>query len=328
MSESTLFTRFSEKHIVVIGDLMLDKYLYGRVDRISPEAPVPILHLQQAEYRLGGAGNVARNLAALGARVSIFAAVGEDENANVLCDKLQEQKIDCEGIMHLENYRTTVKTRLLGGTQQLLRVDDEEYRELTSGEMTRFLKDLEAFIEKQEPDGIILQDYNKGLLSADLIGGILDLAKKNDVKVAVDPKFANFLAYQSVFLFKPNLRELEAALPFRLETTMDGLKRATSYLREKLNAGSFCITLSERGIYLDNGKSTILAPAQARRVVDVCGAGDAVISVLFLAALSGAGPEEMGRIANLAGGQVCGKVGVAPVDKSELQAEYEKQGGI
>jgi rfaE bifunctional protein kinase chain/domain len=321
MSWNQVFEQFKQKQIVVIGDIMLDKYLYGKVDRISPEAPVPILQLNRAERRIGGAGNVALNLAGLGAKAYIFAAIGEDMEGDNLLGLLKAQDLSETGIFRLPDFLTTIKTRLIGGTQQLMRVDEEQYRELTDEEQDIFLERLESLITNASIDGLILQDYNKGLLSKSVIEAVLNLANKHDLPVAVDPKFANFTTYSPVTIFKPNLRELEAALGYPVSHADESLLPAIMDLRRMVEAEWYSITLSEHGMYLAGPKGDRRIPTRKRNVVDVCGAGDAVISALMLGYLAGCGQEETGTLANAAGGYVCETVGVVPAVAEKILDE-------
>lgn len=321
MPWNQIFEQFKQKQVVVIGDIMLDKYLYGKVDRISPEAPVPILQLNRAERRIGGAGNVALNLAGLGARAFIFAAIGEDMEGDNLLGLLKEQGLSDNGIFRHAEYPTTIKTRLIGGTQQLMRVDEERYRELTNAEQVVFVERLESLIKTTSIDGLIIQDYNKGLLSKSVIETVLNLAGEHNIPVAVDPKFANFTTYSPVTIFKPNLRELEAALGYPVSHAEESLIPAIQVLRNMVQAEWYGITLSEHGIYLSGEKGDRRVPTRKRNVVDVCGAGDAVISALMLGYLAGCDQEEMGALANAAGGYVCEKVGVVPAEADKILEE-------
>jgi len=311
----------SKRHILVVGDLMLDRYLWGSVDRISPEAPVPILHLQSSHNRMGGAANVALNLVRLGCRTSLIGVVGEDANAGSLLQLIKDADVDGSEICSDKSVPTTTKTRVIAGNQHILRVDDEvvlqqslEQQDLLSLRIIKFLRD-------HKPDAVILQDYNKGVLTKRIIGGILDEAKILSIPVAVDPKCDNFFAYKNVALFKPNFKELVAQFTFPITTSQESLERASHSLREVLGHEMSCITLSERGVYIDDTKASGVYPTTSREIVDVCGAGDAVISVLTLGYLSGLTHEQLAHASNVAGGAVCAHVGVTPITIEVLRKE-------
>jgi rfaE bifunctional protein kinase chain/domain len=315
------FKRTGDYHILVIGDVMLDCYLTGRVDRISPEAPVPVLQLQSTESRLGGAANVALNLSKLGAKVSVMGIIGDDPAGNVLRNMLEAEGIGCSLLTKANDAKTTLKTRVIGGHQHLLRIDEEKHRESTRPEAVTFRQKLDALTAAERPHAIILQDYNKGFLSPPMIRMLLNYAKENQIPVAVDPKEVNFFEYNGVAIFKPNLRELRARVPFPIEANAHSLEAAATYLSENIRPQITAITLSEHGIYLASQSESGIFPTQVRTVVDVCGAGDAVIAVLALAHLMGANLGQMAALANAAGGVVCGEVGVCPVDVGRMREE-------
>lgn len=311
----------SNRHILVVGDLMLDRYLWGSVDRISPEAPVPILKLQSSHNRMGGAANVAFNLAKLGCKSSLMGIVGQDSNGENLLQLIGEAGIDGTSISRISDIPTTTKTRVIAGNQHILRVDDEEILHLSEADAEAFAIDVTDFMRNAEPDAIILQDYNKGVLTPHVISTILKAAQLQSIPVAVDPKFDNFFAYKGVALFKPNLKELSAQFPFQILPTTESLDRASKELRQTLEHEVSCITLSEHGLYVDDGNTSGVHPTTSLEVVDVCGAGDAVISVLTLGYLSGLTPEQLAFAANVAGGAVCEHVGVAPITIEVLKNE-------
>jgi len=315
----------SSRHILVVGDLMLDRYLWGRVDRISPEAPVPILHLQSSHNRMGGAANVAFNLAQLGCRSSLIGVVGEDTNGDHLIELIQEAGIDGSAVSRYKNVPTTTKTRVIAGNQHILRVDDEVVLKQTDEQAEILANRVVSFMQREQPDAVILQDYNKGVLTEQVISAILKEARKLSIPVAVDPKFDNFLAYKGVAVFKPNLKELDAQFDYQITASVQSLNRASKDLRQSLQHEVSCITLSEHGVYIDDGSTSGIFPTRSQEVVDVCGAGDAVISVLTLGYLSELTPEQLATAANVAGGAVCAHVGVAPITidvlKNELAVE-------
>jgi rfaE bifunctional protein kinase chain/domain len=323
---STFFEKTKDYHILVIGDVMLDCYLQGRVDRISPEAPVPVLQLQSSERRLGGAANVALNIRRLGAKASIMGIIGNDTTGEEMMQMFLSEGIDSTLITKAENARTTVKTRVLGGHQHLLRIDEEKHRDSSREEAVVLREKLEAFRSANAPDAIILQDYNKGFLSSPMIRMVLYFAQLYSIPVCVDPKHENFFEYTGVAIFKPNLRELRAKIPFAVETNKKSLSAAAGYLAENLKCGLSAITLSEHGIFLSRQGESELFPTHVRKVVDVCGAGDAVIAVLTLAHLMQTSLSEMATLANVAGGVVCGSVGVCPVDVGAMKEEMWEEG--
>ncbi len=319
-----LFQRLSQQRILVIGDVMIDRYLTGKVSRISPEAPVPVVEFQESQNRLGGAANVALNLKALGAEVILCSVIGQDENTDVFLQLLPALRLSAKGIMTSEERMTTVKTRVIANNQHLLRVDREDTHELSEGEADRFLEQIKQILKDDAIDLILFQDYNKGVLSTRVIKEVIAEALQHNIPTAVDPKFHNFWAYEKVTLFKPNLKEIRSQLPFSITTSLNDLNKAADFIREKLNNQSTVITLSEKGLFVMEGQNSKIFPTQARSIADVCGAGDTVISVLALGLAAGQTDlSEIAKLANLAGGQVCEKVGVVPVDRQQLQEEYE-----
>ncbi|MEM6964331.1 MAG: bifunctional ADP-heptose synthase [Bacteroidota bacterium] len=322
MNSKKLFAGFNDLKILIVGDVILDRYLDGHVHRISPEAPVPIVHLQKTENRLGGAANVALNIRAMGATPYLFSVVGEDDSATIFEQLLPQNDLWAEGIFRSDQRCTTVKTRIMANHQQLLRVDRENLHDLSLKEADRLLRKIKPFLEATPMDAIILQDYNKGVLSLPVIRKILLEALKVDVPVIVDPKKNHFFEYRNVRIFKPNLKEVKDSLPFAVDTTLDSLKKASTYLRSKSGNKNTMITLSEKGIFIDDSFDCRIIPTQIRNIADVCGAGDSVISLTALGWASKLNLEEIAILANLAGGQVCEKVGVVPVEKNQLEREY------
>ena len=314
---------FSGKNIVVIGDVMLDRYLIGDVTRISPEAPVPVLNYTSENIRLGGAANVALNIAALDANPFVLAIIGNDLEASQMTALFDQHQLSKDGLLSSSSRRTTIKIRLMAGSHQLLRVDKEDTFDINSEEEKQLLSLLEARLQQTKIDAIIFQDYNKGLLTENLITSAIQLAQQFGVKTLVDPKFKNFYAYQGVTLFKPNLKESRENLKVAIDpTSIDSLNNASLLLKEKLQHQHTLITLSEHGIYYDEdqGQSGTI-PTHPRNIADVCGAGDTVISVAALALASDYSLKDIAAIANLAGGQVCESPGVVTVDKAQLQKE-------
>ena len=317
-----VFNAFQHQNILIVGDVMIDRYLTGKVNRISPEAPVPVVHLQARDNRLGGAGNVALNLKALGATPYLCSVIGKDENGRQLADMLPELHLSGRGIVQSEERKTTVKTRIIAASQHLLRVDDEDTHCLTEREAGLLADSIREILDSRNIHAILFQDYNKGVLSHKVIHEIMLEAIKRDIPTAVDPKFDNFWDYNQVTLFKPNLKEIQAQLPFRVEPELSSLRRAAEQIHSKLGNQYALITLSDKGIFFDgNGDSEVL-PTHPRSIADVCGAGDTVFAIAGLGLSLGMDIRDIALLANLAGGQVCEKVGVVPVDKAQLEQEY------
>lgn len=324
MNINALFEQFSGKKIAVVGDVMLDAYLRGGVFRVSPEAPVPIVSLEKQEDRLGGAANVALNLVSLGAKAIICSVIGDDKDGNRLVDLLAEQGISSEGIVQSENRQTTVKTRVIGNNQQLLRIDAEQTDDINTTEENQIIAKIQHLIA-QGIDALIFEDYNKGVLTQNVIEKIIQLCQENQVVTTVDPKKTNFLAYKGVTLFKPNLKELKEGLDvhFSIENKSD-FENAVQKLEQILQNEITFITLSEHGVFIKNEAAKFYIPAHLRNIADVSGAGDTVISVATLCLTLGLPISEIAEIANLAGGLVCEKSGVVSIELPQLKAELTK----
>ncbi len=323
-NKKQLFEDFSQLSILVVGDVMIDRYLSGKVDRISPEAPVPVVRFESSEDRLGGAANVALNIGAMEANCVLCSVIGKDENGKNFLDLLPKHSLSAEGIMESDYRQTTVKTRIISSNQHLLRVDREDTFGLVPEEESAFIQKIKTLLDQKSFDVILFQDYNKGVLTSNVIKEIIAESLEREIPTIVDPKKDNFLAYKGVTLFKPNLKEVREGLGIRIEPVTDSLKEASSQLRHHLNNKYNLITLSEKGLYIDDEKEGHLFPTQARNIADVCGAGDTVVSLAALGLGLKLPIEEIAVLSNLGGGQVCEKVGVVPVDKCQLLAEYEK----
>lgn len=323
-SETLSFNDFDGLNILVVGDVMIDRYLTGQVERISPEAPVPVVRLGDTEDRLGGAANVALNLRAMGARPLLCSVIGRDEAAEALLRLLPEADLPDWGFYQSAERRTTVKTRVIAQHQHLLRLDREDTHELSSREAEDFLQHLLPRLDNQPIDAVLLQDYNKGVLSGEVIRVLIDWARQRNIPITVDPKFQNFWAYRQVTIFKPNLREIQQQLGFSVTPDPLSLERAALEIYRRLDNHHTMITLSEHGIYWYDGKKGHIFPTQARSVADVCGAGDTVIAVATLGIALHLPPATIVDLANLAGGQVCEKVGVVPVDREQLRREFRQ----
>lgn len=305
---------------------MIDAYWWGNVNRISPEAPVPVCAVYKKENRLGGAANVALNIAAMGANPILCSIVGDDAYGRELCKLMKEQDMDIRGIVSSSNRPTTVKTRMLGNKTQMLRIDEETDVNISNFEEKVFVDKIESIINSEKINAIIFQDYDKGVLTETVISRVIDLAKKKNIPTTVDPKKRNFSSYRNVDLFKPNLKELKEGLKIDFDNAdKDILSEAALLLHHKQKINRVFITLSERGVFMmdfskKEAEATIL-PACLRKIADVSGAGDTVISVASLCLALNLDSKTIATISNFAGGLVCESVGVVPIDKGKLLAE-------
>lgn len=320
----SVFHQMNQLKVGVIGDLMLDTYLMGRVDRISPEAPVPVISLQHREHRIGGAGNVALNAASLGASVAILGVLGDDEDANLLTDLFEKKGISTQYAFRSGKRITTNKMRIISRNQQMMRVDAEVTHDLDKGEEAHLLEKLNKYIEKERPHILILEDYNKGVLTQGVIDGAIALCQAKGILTAVDPKRKNFFAYQEVDIFKPNLKEVREALNLLPEAlTLQTLRQIHHALVDKLQHRISFITLSEQGVFYQEKEKAAILPSHMRDIADVSGAGDTVIAVASLVYAVTKNPHLMAEIANIAGGLVCEQVGTAAINKERLFQECE-----
>ena len=327
----SILPQLENHEVLIVGDVMIDRYLTGSVNRISPEAPVPVVLQQAMEDRLGGAANVALNIRALGSVPVLCSVIGHDEAGQHLKDRiLPDSGITADGMVFSDSRRTTVKTRILGNNQQMLRIDSEDTADLNDREQQDLLEKIRELLATRPIRAVILQDYNKGVLTEAVIRAVISEARKAGILTAVDPKKANFFAYTGVDLFKPNLKEVRDSLPFTIQSTVESLRHAAGFLREKLENKLTMITLSEKGLFLDDASQGRLFPTIPRNIADVSGAGDTVISIATLALVAGLPLETIATLSNLAGGQVCEFPGVVPVDRVILAAELEqwKQEGV
>lgn len=325
MDFKQLFEQFKQLKVAVVGDVMIDAYLKGKVNRISPEAPVPVVSLSKHEERLGGAANVALNLVALGANPIMCSCVGNDKDADLLIHLLKQANISDEGLVFSKDRMTTVKTRVIGNSQHLLRIDAEQTNPITANEEEVLINKVKQIIDKGI-NVLIFEDYNKGVLTPKVIQEIIQYAKEKKVITTVDPKKDNFFEYKGVTLFKPNLKELmEGTNVFFNYTKEPGLfQQAVKVLEEELNNEISFITLSEFGVFIKNSYQQYHFPAHLRDIADVSGAGDTVISVASLCLAIGLDINYVAAIANIAGGLVCEESGVVPIDKNKLIKESEK----
>ncbi|MCO4814656.1 MAG: D-glycero-beta-D-manno-heptose-7-phosphate kinase [Flavobacteriales bacterium] len=325
MNVDSIFEQFTQKRILVLGDVMIDAYLRGNVSRISPEAPVPIIELKKKEDRLGGAANVALNLLALGAKPILCAIIGNDDGGKSFLNLLENRNLSSAGIVQDELRKTTIKTRVIGDSQHLLRIDEEEIGAISEGQENAIISKVESLIWSGL-HAIILEDYNKGLLTPRVIKTVIEMANNSGVIITVDPKRDNFFEYKGVTLFKPNLKELKEGLnvEFDFEKGKEKFEEAIDLLEAKLNNKMTFVTLSEHGVFIKCSDEKSYIPAHVRKIADVSGAGDTVISIATLCLTIGMSPEMVAAIANLSGGLVCEYSGVVPIDKELLLREVKK----
>jgi rfaE bifunctional protein kinase chain/domain len=308
--------KFKGLNVAVIGDMMLDGYFQGNVKRISPEAPVPVVEVGNEFFRFGGAANVALNILGLGGIPLPVGVIGYDNDGTIFTSLMNEFNIKSDGIFVDESRPTTSKTRVIAQTQHVVRIDKESKEYLSRKKQA----EIYNYLEKHSSmlDAIILEDYNKGVLSASLIEKVITLAKAKKIIVTVDPKFNNFFVYKDVTVFKPNRKEAEDVLGMKIRTDED-ISEAGKRILGKLNSKYVLLTLGEEGIAVfENGKKERRMPTKARRVADVSGAGDTVISTLTMALAAGADIIEASFLANYAGGIVCEEVGIVPIELDKL----------
>lgn len=308
-------------NVLIIGDVMIDAYLWGKVERISPEAPVPIVAILKKENRMGGAANVALNLHALGLNPILCSVIGDDAAGKNFIELLAQEGITNTGIISSKHRPTTVKTRVLGHHQQIVRIDEETDKPISKEETERLLAKIELLLKDNPINAIIFEDYDKGIITPSLITKVVAVAKKANIPTIVDPKKRNFNDYKGVTLFKPNLKELKEGLKVEIDSSIESIAKAVSQLRSQLQAEMVMVTLSELGIYIDSGKAQHHVAAHIRDITDVSGAGDTVVSVATAGLAAGLAPERFAALANLAGGLVCEKIGVVPIDKDQLLRE-------
>ena len=312
---------FDKKKVLVIGDLMLDTYLWGHSERISPEAPVPIVQVNKVEHNLGGAANVALNLSSLGCEVFLIGTIGSDPEGEILKNLLNQSNIDFTPLVEFDSRPTTVKSRIISHDQQVIRTDRELTHDL-SDESNNELQGLVSSIIN-DVDGIILEDYNKGVLNVGSISKIINLVKDTDKPIYVDPKEKNFDLYKNVRLFKPNLSEFRSLYKENTSLEKDGFN-----LKKNINADILMITRSADGVSLFVDSDYYDIPTKARSVHDVSGAGDTVIATFTLSDLCGATPKESVLLSNFAAGRVCEEVGVVPISLTMLNEMIEHHNNL
>jgi rfaE bifunctional protein kinase chain/domain len=319
-----LFDTFTTLKIGVIGDVMLDTYMWGGVERISPEAPVPVVSLHKKDYRIGGAGNVALNVQSLGAEVFVLSVIGNDEDGNRLEQLFKENNIYTTHLIRSTGRITTNKTRIISRNQQMMRLDAEITNDLNEADTISLLDRVDLFIAKEKPDVIIFEDYNKGVLIEKVICDVISICKKNGVITAADPKRKNFFSYKDVDIFKPNLKEVKEGLNLLLEEPdKEALANIHKELATILHQAVSLITLSEKGVYYQQNSHSAIISSHLRNVADVSGAGDTVIAVAALVYAATKNVHLMAEVANIAGGLVCEEVGTVAINKEKLLYECE-----
>ena len=315
-----VFDAFNELNVLVIGDAMIDSYVWGKVERISPEAPVPVVQVKKKEKRLGGAANVVKNIQAMGANPVLCTIIGSDLEGKYFQDLLEKRNISKEGIILSESRKTTIKERFLSGSQHILRVDDEHLHQLTRAERETLKNKIGELLETT--DVVVFEDYDKGVLTKDVIEYTIDICNKKGIPTVVDPKKKNFYHYHGATLFKPNLKEIREGMKIDLENDdLSSLKKAVNKLKDKMNLKNVMVTLSERGILISANNTDTVIPAHVRSVSDVSGAGDTVVSIASLCLGLDLSPGFTAALSNLGGGLVCEHLGVVSIDKEELLAE-------
>lgn len=320
-SVQDVFEAFKGLKVLVIGDVMIDSYLWGRVDRISPEAPVPILQVEKRDTRLGGAANVALNIQALGAIPYLCSVVGKDLDGDNFLELLAQNNLPAEGIYQSADRITTIKHRIISGHQHMLRVDQETDKYILKQEKEALLERIKTLMANS--DVVIFEDYDKGVLDESLIASVVALAQAKGIPTVVDPKKRNFLHYKNVTLFKPNRKEMIEGLKWDGELKEDkDIEAAVDALSALLNSDMILLTLSEKGVFIKRAKEEAsITPAHIRKIADVSGAGDTVVSVAALCCALKLAPQKIAALSNLAGGLVCEQVGVVPIDKATLERE-------
>ena len=315
MDFNTLFHGFNDKKVLVVGDAMIDAYMWGEINRMSPEAPVPVVEIKKHENRLGGAANVALNLKALGADPILCSVIGTGKRGILFKELMIESKLSTQGILFTNKRKTTIKTRVIAEDKHQLRIDEEETSPILQEK--EFLELTLSLMN--DIDVIILQDYNKGVLTSEIIEGVIATANKKEIPTVVDPKNYNFNSYNNCTIFKPNLSEIKAGMKIDFDNNnITEIEKSTFKLRNKISAKGVLLTLSEGGICINSETEFKHTPAIKRNIIDVSGAGDTVISVASLCLASNMNYTNLSVLSNLAGGIVCEEVGVVPINKEKL----------
>ncbi len=322
MDFNQLFLDFSKIKVAVIGDAMLDTYWWGRVDRISPEAPVPVVAVSKKEQRIGGAGNVALNLQSLGAKVNIISVLGNDDDGKQLTQLFTQNNIGTQYLVHSNERITTNKIRIISRNQHMMRLDAEIINDITAADENKLLQAFENYVAAELPHVVVLEDYNKGVLTENVIAKIIHHCRSKNIITAVDPKRKNFFAYNGVDIFKPNFKEAKEALNILSNTVDEAALRSIHFqLHQQLQHHISLITLSEKGVFYQAENNAAIIPTHIRSIADVSGAGDTVIAVAALVYAATKNVLLMAEVANIAGGLVCEEVGTVAIDKEKLQVE-------
>ncbi len=317
------FKLFETKKILIVGDVMIDSYIIGTVERISPEAPVPVVSIKKTNSRPGGAANVALNIKSMGGNPVICSVIGDDEKGELLLRLLEKNKIKHNGIVIEKNRPTTCKTRVISNNQHLLRIDEETDVYISGNTEKKLFEKYTDILNSEKPDAVIFQDYNKGVLTTLFIEKAIDEANIRGVEIFVDPKKQNFSIYKNVSLFKPNFKEFTEGLNIDIKKfETEKIFEASKKLQKMLNTKKVLITLSEAGIFISDGNKYHHIKSETKDIIDVSGAGDTVIAVTSLCMVSGVDIETTAILSDLAGGLVCEKPGVVPVEKEELLKKY------
>ncbi|OYU55496.1 MAG: carbohydrate kinase [Chitinophagaceae bacterium BSSC1] len=320
----SLFEEFKNLKVAIIGDVMLDTYWWGTTDRISPEAPVPVVALQKLEHRVGGAANVALNAASLGATTSIISVIGDDADGRNLCALLASHGINTSLILTSPDRITTNKTRVMSRNQQMMRLDAEITTDINASEESHLLHKIKEQFEAEKPDVLIFEDYNKGVLTATCIKAVIALCKEYGVVTTVDPKKKNFLAFEGVDIFKPNLKEVKEGLNLSLEQVdLNQMQMVHHALQKHLHHSISLITLSEKGVFYQVDNEAKIIPTHVRNIADVSGAGDTVIAVASMVFAITKNMHLAAEMANIAGGLVCEEVGTAAINLDLLLKESQ-----
>jgi D-glycero-beta-D-manno-heptose-7-phosphate kinase len=317
-----IFKRFESLKVLIIGDAMVDAYMWGKIERISPEAPIPIVTVTNRENRLGGAANVSLNIQALGATPILFSVIGDDSRGKDFLKLFKKKKLSSEGIFIDPGRKTTVKNRVISNGQHIARIDEETVDYIPESLENQIFQSIKKTLDEQKIDVVIFVDYDKGVITPDLISNISQLAKEKGILLAVDPKKRNFKYYKEADLFKPNFGEFRDGTKFPgKKSDLDEILKVAKEYKVRKKFKLIFVTLSELGVLISNGVEKSYYPANIRYIADVSGAGDTVIGVASLCLAAGLGPDLIANLSNIAGGLVCEKVGVVPIDKGQFKAE-------
>ncbi|SIT93740.1 bifunctional heptose 7-phosphate kinase/heptose 1-phosphate adenyltransferase [Pontibacter indicus] len=318
-----IFSAFDRLTVLIVGDVMIDSYLWGKSTRISPEAPVPIVNVVKREKRLGGAANVALNVQAMGATPLLCSVIGDDPDGGDFLRLMEERGLSTEGIVQSPERVTTIKHRIIAGGQQLLRVDAEIEHNLADYEERHLEEHFQKLLDRA--DVVVFEDYDKGVFSEQNIARFIELANERGIPNVVDPKKKNFLSYKGCTLFKPNLKELKEGLKVEFaDENLPAFEEAVAQLQKRLQTQQVLVTLSERGVFIAEGEEKTYIPAHRRSISDVSGAGDTVISIAALCMALRTSLPFLAGLSNLGGGLVCEQVGVVPVDRNRLFQEAKE----